>query len=243
MDDTFWWLPPSYSEEGDRIDELWNAITWIVMVTFVLVQGAIVYAMVRFRRGRSDRRAHRILGNYRLELAWTLIPTAILIYVMVASDSLWAELREQRPSDDEIAVKIWVDAERFTWNIHYAGPDKEFGTDDDFDAPNKVIVVPEGRPILIQLTSKDVLHSFFVPYLRMKVDAVPGLTTELWFSARSPGPNEKGNYRSLDTDLQFLCAELCGDLHYNMMGFLWVVPQEEYDSWAAGYAPTPEEDD
>jgi cytochrome c oxidase subunit 2 len=113
-----------------------------------------------------------------------------------------------------------VEARQYAWGITYPGSDGVLGSEDDFTRFNEMHV-PVGQPVAFELTSIDVIHSFFVPAFRIKQDAVPGLTTRVWFEA-----TEVGEYA-------LACAELCGVAHFNMGGKVIVHPQDEYERWVA----------
>jgi len=118
------------------------------------------------------------------------------------------------------AVKIEVNAHQWAWDARYAGPDGKFNTKDDIITLND-IRVPVGVPVLLQLVSPDVIHSFYLPNLRIKQDAMPGMINRMWFQAKETGEFDIG------------CAQHCGTNHYKMKGRLTVLSQEEYARWAA----------
>ena len=159
---------------------------------------------------------------------------------LITGQSVWLNLQVSKPPAD--AVQIEVVAQQFQWNFHYAGADKQFGRTapqyindralnfvgiDPTDARGKddiqttTLLIPVDRPVNLTLHSKDVIHSLFIPALRIKQDAVPGLGVRLSFTAQQTGKYE------------IACAELCGSLHYNMKAYLLVLTKEEYDNLAA----------
>lgn len=111
---------------------------------------------------------------------------------------------------------ISVEAEQFEWFATYPGPDGQFETVDDMEAPINVVHVPVNQPVIIRLTSRDVLHSFFVPVLRLKQDAIPGTIIPVWFEATKVG------------EYEIACAELCGLGHYRMRGLLRVESEADF---------------
>ena len=117
-------------------------------------------------------------------------------------------------------MAVGIEAEQFAWNIHYPGPDGKLFTEDDVVTLNQ-LHVPVGRPIVVSLRSKDVIHSFFLPEFRVKQDAVPGMTTRIWFDGQRVGHWE------------IACAELCGLGHFRMKGFVTVDTPEDYQKWLA----------
>ncbi len=218
------WLPEDVSTYGREIDSLFYLIYYITAVAFILVTVLMVLFLIIYR-DTGDRRATYSHGNTTLEIIWTIIPAAILIVLSFMSVNTWAKVKRHAPeSDFEIAVA----AKQFNWEVSYAGADAKLGTDDDVKFDND-IHVPVNKPIRVQLSSKDVIHSFFLPNLRLKQDAVPGRTILVWFEAIKPGKYE------------LPCAELCGFGHSGMKGWLYVHTPEDYKKWAdENLAPKPQ---
>jgi cytochrome c oxidase subunit 2 len=208
------WFPHDISTFGPAIDWIFLLIFWITMVTWVLVTVTMVVFLVKYR-ARPGRKAEYIEGNSKLEITWTSITTVILVALALLSRSTWAYVKEQGPPGDFFYK---VTAKQFNWEITYPGPDGKLGTKDDVTVENE-FHVPVNKVIRIGLESKDVIHSFFVPNMRLKQDAVPGRTIEVWFEVTEPGQYE------------IPCAELCGFGHSGMKGNLTVQSQEDYDKW------------
>ena len=208
------WLPESVTTTAPVIDQLFYLVLTITGTVFVLVEGALLVFLVKYRR-RPGVRAGYIHGNNIVEIIWTVIPALLLIFLSLRSQRVWSQVRGSPPPPD---LEIEITAEQFVWNIRYAGPDGTFHTADDVMTINQ-LHVPVHQTVLIHLKSKDVIHSFFVPQFRMKQDAVPGLTTRLWFLATDTG------------NLEIACAELCGLGHYRMRGFLTIESPEAFHDW------------
>ena len=121
------------------------------------------------------------------------------------------------------AVEVQVTGEQFAWNFRYPGPDGKFDTADDIVTLNQMHF-PVGKPVIVTLTSKDVIHSFFLPEFRVKQDAVPGMKTRIWFEG-----NRVGHW-------EIACAELCGLGHFRMKGFISVDTPADYEKWLAEQA-------
>jgi cytochrome c oxidase subunit 2 len=219
------WLPEDVSTFGHEIDSLFYLIYYITGVAFILVTVLMLLFLVIYRERNDGRRATYNHGNTTLEIIWTVIPAAIFIALSFMSVNTWAKVKRHAPeSDFEIAVA----AKQFNWEVSYAGADAKLGTDDDVKFDND-IHVPVNKPIRVQLSSKDVIHSFFLPNLRLKQDAVPGRTILVWFEAVKPGKYE------------LPCAELCGFGHSGMKGWLYVHTVEDYKKWAdENLAPKPQ---
>ena len=207
------WFPHDISTFGPQIDWLFILIFWITVIIWALVMIAMVTFMVRYRH-RPGRKAEYIEGNPRLEVFWTTATAVILIALALMSKSTWAEIKEHGPPGQAF---YQVAGKQFNWEITYPGPDGKFG-------PKAVTIenemhVPVNQVVRIELTSKDVIHSFFVPSMRLKQDAVPGRTIHVWFQAR-----EAGTYA-------IPCAELCGFGHSGMQGTLTVESEADFRKW------------
>ena len=209
------WLPEDVSTFGQEIDQLFYLIYYITAVTFILVTLLMIVFLIMYRQ-KEGRRATYTHGNTTLEIIWTIVPAAILIVLSFMSVSTWAKVKRHAPDSD---FELAVTAKQFNWEIVYPGADKKFGTDDDVQFDND-LHVPVNKVIRVHLSSKDVIHSFFLPNLRLKQDAVPGRTILVWFEATKPGRYE------------LPCAELCGFGHSGMRGWLYVHTPEEYQKWA-----------
>jgi cytochrome c oxidase subunit 2 len=234
---SIWLLPKDISAHGSSVDFLFYLVFYITGVVFVLVAGLLIYFLIRYR-SREGRKVAYIHGHGPLEVIWTVIPAIILVVLLVLSQRTWATLRYPGSSPRD-AVRIEVTGEQFAWNIRYPGADGQFGrldlnlvaTDnplgldpadpagaDDVITLNQ-LHIPVGKPIRVTLTSKDVIHSFFLPYVRIKQDAVPGMRTEVWFEVTQAD------------QIEIACAELCGLGHYRMRGFVTVESPEEFEAW------------
>lgn len=208
------WLPENVSTYGAEIDWLFQLIEYITGVIFVGVIVAMLVFLVKYR-SREGRRATYTHGNTLLEVTWTIVPAIILIVLFWFSQSTWWSIKGRQPSSD---FRVQVTAKQFNWEIIYPGPDGQFGTADDLTLEND-LHVPVNTVVLVSLQSKDVIHSFFLPNLRLKQDAVPGREIPVWFQATKPGRYE------------IPCAELCGFGHSGMLGYLTVHSPEDYAKW------------
>jgi cytochrome c oxidase subunit II len=208
------WFPHDVSTFGPQIDWLFELIFWIVVIVWAAVMVTMVIFMVRYR-ARPGRKAEYIEGNPRLEMIWTTITAAIMVMLALLSRSTWADIKEHGPPGQ---VFFNVTAKQFNWEITYPGPDGKLGTKDDVTVENEMHV-PVNQVVRIDLTSKDVIHSFFVPNLRLKQDAVPGRIIHVWFEATEPGTYE------------IPCAELCGFGHSGMLGHLTVQSEADYEKY------------
>lgn len=235
-------LPPDWSAHGQQIDDLIGVIHWFMLVLFVFWMGYFVVALARFRSGRRPQALYagtKAPWSKYMEVGVILVEVVLLVGFAFP---IWSEWVEGLPQEDEQAVRVRAVGEQFLWNFHYPGPDGVFGRtrpelvdtsanplgldrDDPASADDIVslnhLYLPVDQKVLVYLSSKDVIHSFFLPYLRVKQDAIPGQVIPVWFE-----PVETG-------DSEVACAQLCGLGHFRMRGFVHIQSQQEFDSWVA----------
>jgi heme/copper-type cytochrome/quinol oxidase subunit 2 len=169
-------MPESVSSRGREIDGLYMHILYVVIAIFVVTQGLLLYSVIKFR-SKPGRKAQFFHGSAGVELVLAAVPAIILLYITVASVNLWGIVRLHGPGKD--AVHIQVMSEQFAWNFRYPGPDAVFGTPDDVIVSGDM-AVPVGKEVVFHISSKDVIHSFFLPESRVKQDTVPGLLGRVW---------------------------------------------------------------
>jgi cytochrome c oxidase subunit 2 len=233
------YLPPVASAHGQGIDVM--LIYLLVTTGTLIVVGHVVLGYFIFRFSRSARVDANLPGA-KAQRFWSVAPAILMTLVaeggvLVLGIPVFGQLYTQEPPADALVVE--VTAEQFTWNVRYPGDDGQFGrTDPALITPENTLgidsadpasaddihelalmYVPVNRPVRVRLRAKDVLHSFYLPYHRIKQDAVPGMTVELWFV-----PTREGEF-------DIACAELCGFGHYQMRGFLHVVSEAEFERW------------
>jgi cytochrome c oxidase subunit 2 len=186
-----------------------QAFWYIFIVSAVLLTGitlTMIYFVIRYRRSRHPRAAD-IRGNWKLELLWTIIPTIIALSMFAVGWKSYTGLRSVPAG----SVQIQVLAQMFTWIFVYEN-DKE---------SENLLMVPEHTPIKLNIESLDVIHSFYLPAFRVKVDAVKKFPTYVWFRTEGPG------------EFDIMCTEYCGLDHSKMLAKLKVVSRQEYDAWLA----------
>src|ERR1700681_2984724 len=231
-------LPPNASEHGYQIDHIIEFSHWFMGALFVGWSVFFIYVLVRFRKGRhpvADHEGVKSGISTHLEFAVVLIEAVLLIGFAVP---LWAKRVNQFPEDKD-AIVVHAIGQQFNWNFHLPGPDGQFGRREiallsnsnplglDYNDPaakDDIVVqgelhVPVDRPVIIELSSKDVLHNFALPNMRMAQDAIPGQIIPMWFK-----PIKTGNY-------EVVCGQLCGLGHYGMKGMLVVDNPAEYQAW------------
>ena len=212
------WFPRNISTYGGDIDSVFYLILYIVGIWFVVSEGLIFYFIFRYRR-RQGVRASFISGEKWRQVAWILIPAALVLILDLGIDFQGAQAYEKIKGDlPESDLVVHINGKQFNWEFTYPGPDGRFETADDLTEYNE-LNVPVDSVVEIVFTSEDVIHSFFVPTLRLKQDLVPGRKIPGWFEA-----TETGTY-------EIACAELCGFGHYTMRGLLIVHSAEDYTAW------------
>lgn len=186
-----------------------RAFWYIFIVSAVLLTGitlTMIYFVIRYRRSRHPYPAD-IKGNWKLEVLWTVIPTIIALSMFVVGWKSFTGLRTVPAG----SVQVQVLAQMFTWIFVYNN-DKE---------SENLLVVPEHTPIKLNIESLDVIHSFYLPAFRVKVDAVKKFPTYVWFRTKDPG------------EFDIMCSEYCGIDHSKMLAKLKVVSRKDYDDWLA----------
>jgi len=219
------WLPPNISTFGDAIDDVFFLIYYIVGFWFVLTVAVIVFASIRYRRS-SGRAARYVRGDRWRELSWILFPAAIILILDLAIDAagarVWETVKMRLPAGD---VHLIVTGKQFEWLVTYPGDDATLGTADDFTVSNE-LHVPVDKDIRVTLRSQDVVHSFFLPNVRLKQDALPGRSIDVWFRVTKPG------------EYELACAELCGFGHYTMRAKFVVQSPDDYAQWVRDRTPS-----
>jgi len=244
-------LPPVASVQGHHVDNLIIYLHYLMIALFVGWLAYFAYVLIRFRRARNPRADYRGVRSHAssyIEGAVALVEGVLLVGLAIP---LWAKAVDQFPPESDSTV-IQVVAQQFAWNVRYPGPDGVFGRQDmhwvtsqnvfgvDPDDPHgkddvqtlnqvhvPLVKLPDGqfKPVIIYISSKDVIHSFKVIEMRVTQDAIPGMRIPIWFT-----PIKEGRY-------QINCAQLCGNGHASMsQGFLTVESQDAFDKWLASKA-------
>jgi cytochrome c oxidase subunit 2 len=231
-------LPPNASEHGFQIDHIIEFCHWFMGALFLGWSVFFIYVLLRFRKGKhpvADHEGVKSGISTHLEFAVVLIEAVLLVGFAIP---LWAKRVNQFPETKD-AILVHAVGQQFNWNFHLPGPDGQFGRREialvsnsnplgldpnDPAGKDDIVVlgelhVPVGRPVIIELSSKDVIHNFALPHMRMAQDAIPGQIIPMWFK-----PIKPGNY-------EVVCGQLCGLGHYGMKGMLVVDNPEEYQAW------------
>lgn len=198
-------MPPGQSTIAPEVDALFNFILYASMVLFVIVVVGMVTFVVRYRRRGEARTTPGIAHNIKLELAWSIIPTILVIIVFVWGFRVFLKMHVV-PKD---AYEIKVTGQKWFWSFDY--PNGASTVND--------LVTPAGKAVKLLMSSRDVIHSFYVPDFRVKMDVLPNRYTVTWFEAMSPGEHN------------LFCAEYCGTSHSDMIGRVRVLGEREFAEW------------
>ncbi len=235
------WLPPQASAHAPEIDLVLTLVHWLMLVLLLGWGAYFVWVLIRFREGAKP--APQTSGRWA---HWTEIGVVVAEGVLLVGIALpvWFRQTSAAAAPDSTAVVVRVVAEQFAWNIHYPGADGRFGETSvtlvtstnpvglnrasPFGADDLVTLddlhLPINRPVVIQLSSKDVIHSFGVPAMRVKNDVTPGLLSPVWFT-----PTLAGHF-------DIACSQLCGLGHFRMKGTLTVESEAEFRAFLAAEA-------
>jgi cytochrome c oxidase subunit 2 len=231
-------LPPNASEHGYQIDHIIEFCHWFMAALFVGWSAFFIYVLLRFRKSKHPVADHEGVNSgisTHLEFAVVLIEAVLLVGFAIP---LWAKRVNQFPETKD-AILVHAVGQQFNWNFHMPGPDGQFGRRDislvstsnaigldvnDPAAKDDLVFggelhVPVDRNVIIELSSKDVIHNFALPQMRMAQDAIPGQIIPLWFK-----PIKTGTY-------EVVCGQLCGLGHYSMKGSVVVDNPAEYQAW------------
>lgn len=258
----------SASAHGGEIDSMFNVTAFFTIIVFVICHVALFWFAYQFRY-RPGRKTLFIPHNDKLEMIWTGVPAFVMVYLVVKGLIAWNDIMADT-KEGEAAIHIEATAWQFAWNLRYAGPDGELGVKDfrlikpgtnelgqdwndernldDFNADE--LVLPKGKKVRVSIIARDVLHNFYLPHFRVKMDAVPGIPTYFVFTPTKTteefrqelkkykeyhipsdpsDPNSPPKWKAFNYELA--CAELCGKGHYSMRRLVRVVTPEEYEKW------------
>ena len=231
-------FPIQASTHAAEVDQMTVLVHWLMLVLFVGWGCFFLFVLFRFRKSANPKASYTgAKGKISkgLEVAVAIIEVVLLVFYAIPA---WAKRVKAFPAESE-AVVVRVVAEQFAWNIHYPGPDGKFGRTDiklvsadnplgldrtDANAKDDITTInqlnlPVDRPVLVHLSSKDVIHSFGLYEMRVKQDAIPGMNIPVWFI-----PNRIGEY-------EIACSQLCGLGHFRMRGFITIQSAAAYQKW------------
>ena len=230
--------PPNAAEHGFQIDHILEFSHWFMGALFLGWSAFFIYVLLRFRKSRNPVADHEGVKtgiSTHLEFAVVLIEAVLLVGFAIP---LWGKFVNEFP-DTKDAILVHAIGQQFNWNFHMPGPDGQFGkrdvglvsnsnplglVPDNAEGKDDIVVlgelhVPVNRPVIIEISSKDVIHNFALPHMRASQDAIPGQIIPMWFT-----PIKTGTY-------EVVCGQLCGLGHYSMKGTVVVDTPEDYQAW------------
>ena len=231
-------FPIEASQHAAQIDQMTALTHWLMALLFVGWGAFFVFTLIRFRAGANPKANYEgVKSHFASYIEWTVAAIELVLIVAFAIPA-WAARVDAFPQENQATV-VRVTAEQFQWNVHYPGADGQFGRLDAklMDADNPLgldrsdpaakddittinqLVLPVGKPVIVHLSSKDVIHSFSLIQMRVKQDAIPGQTIPVWFTPIVTG------------DWEINCSQLCGLGHFRMRGFYSIKSQADFDTW------------
>jgi cytochrome c oxidase subunit 2 len=245
-------MPPAASAHAGDIDQMISLVHWLMLVLFVGWGAFFAFVLVKFRRGANPTASYvgakgKVAKS--TEVAVALVEVLLLVFYAIPA---WAKRVTNFPSGND-AIIVRVVGEQFAWNVQYPGADGKFGRTDpklvsadnplgldrkDPDAKDDITTInqlniPVGHPILVHLSSKDVIHSFGLYEMRIKQDAVPGLEMPVWFVPTVTTDDMRAKLKDPMFQYEITCSQLCGLGHYRMRGFITVQSEADYQKWMA----------
>lgn len=250
------------SVQGEQVDSMMRLTLWITGIVFVITQVALFWFAYRFQE-KENNKAFFFPHNNTMEIIWTVIPAIALTVLVVIGLRNWFSFTSEAPSN---ALQVEVTGAQFKWIFRYPGKDKTFGKKyykyidglnslgllwkdsadlqlkDDPAAHDDIVTegtmyVVKGRPVKFIIGSRDVIHDVGLTAFRMKMDAVPGTPTTLWFTPKFTTKEMQDQLADPDFQYEISCDQMCGNGHFGMRGVIKVVSQPEYDAWLAGQTP------
>ena len=198
-------MPVQGTEIARKFDSLYSFLVWASFISSILVIFGFIYFGAKYKRRSENDKTPYISHNAALEFLWSFIPFVIFMVIFGWGFYVFKEMRTMPQN----ALEVLVEGQKWSWTFTYKNG----------KVSAKELVVPAETPVKLVMTSKDVLHSFFIPAFRVKQDVVPGRYTTLWFNAEKKG------------DYQVFCTEYCGDQHSGMLAKTKVVGREEFETW------------
>ena len=239
-------LPTASSEHGVLTDSLFWFSMWVI--GFVFVATHILLFLFPFQyQYREDRKAYFYPENHQLELIWTVIPAIVLAALVFTGWKAWTDITSDAPAN---AYEIELVGKQFNWMARYPGKDGKVGKYNfrKIDATNEVgmdftdkanfddfmaneVHLPLGKPVLLKIHARDVLHSVFLPHFRVKMDAVPCMPTRFWFIPTKTTAEMRSELGNPNFNYELACTEICGRNHFGMRKVVIVDEEEDYLKW------------
>jgi len=248
-------LPEAASEHGKKIDQMFSITLWLTTIMFVLTHLALFLFTYIYKYNRN-RRAYFYPHNNTIERIWTIIPALVLTVLVLMGFVTWRSIFYKAEDPNNRPISIEVTSSQFLWDIRYPGPDAVVGKRSyklttainalgiDFNDKNSLddlmaeeIVLPVNKPVRFTLTSKDVIHSFYMPHFRVQLNTVPGMVSYFEFTPTITTEEMRTKTNDPKFNYILLCAKICGANHFNMQKNVRVVTEQEYKEWLTQQTP------
>lgn len=242
-------LPDAASEHGEKIDKMFN-ITLILTTIVFIGTHIVLFLFSYFYKHSGKRKAYYYPHNNALERIWTIVPALVLTVLVLMGFLTWRSIFYKIEDPNNKPLSIEITSQQFAWTIRYPGADGVVGLKNyklitginalgmDFKDKNNLddqtadeMVIPVNKPVRLILTSKDVLHSFYMPHFRIQLNTVPGMTSYFEFTPTITTADMQTKVNDPAFKFLFYCSKICGSGHYNMQKVVRVVSQAEYDAW------------
>jgi cytochrome c oxidase subunit 2 len=239
-------LPEASSDHGRKTDLMFWVTMAILSFAFIVTNIFLFFFSWKYQYVEG-RKAYFYPENHKLEVIWTVIPAIVMAILVFYGWKEWSEITKQEPGNSEI---IEVMGKQFAWQVRYPGPDNKLGTYNfkKIDATNEFGIdlgdsasyddfvprelhMPVGKPVLLRIRARDVLHSVYMPHFRVKMDAVPGMPTKFWFKPNKTTAQMRDDLGNPEFNYELACAEICGNGHYAMRFIIVVDEPAEYEKW------------
>lgn len=242
-------LPAPVSVHGEQIDTLFWVTMGILCAVFFATHVLLFYFPFKYQFKEGNRAAF-YPDNNKLEVIWTIVPAIVLTLLVLSGWKVWRDITADAPQESEV---IEIVGQQFNWWVRYPGKvDKELGaynfrmidasnavgidlsdekSFDDFMGPSGELRVPVGKPVLLKIRARDVLHSVYMPHFRLKMDAVPGMPTRFWFTPTKTTAQMRQETNNPDFNYELACTEVCGRGHFSMRLIVVVEEQADYVKW------------
>jgi cytochrome c oxidase subunit 2 len=255
----------SASEHGGSLDYMFKVTTFFTGIVFFITQAALFYFSYRYRATKGGK-ASFLAHDNKLEIIWTAVPAVVMTFLVIAGLDAWNDVMGDVGADEDF-IEVEATGYQFAWQLRYPGADGELGERDyqlisgvnplgqdwtdeanlDDLQPNE-LWLPVGKKVRVRITARDVLHDFYLPHFRVKMDAVPGMPTYFVFTPTKtteeyrrelreypeyqvPDPNNPDKQLWETFEYELACAELCGKGHWSMRKIVKIVTEEEYNDW------------
>lgn len=241
------------SDHGEKIDLMLYITIGVTGVVFLITQVLLFWFAFKYQEN-DERKAYYFPHNTKLELIWTTVPAIFLTVLVVFGLKYWFKMTGEAPKE---SVVVEVTGHQFAWEFRYPGSDKVLGKKNykltkganslgvDFNDPaslddihvSATMHLPVGKPVKLVINAQDVLHDVGLPHFRLKMDAVPGIPTTMWFTPLYTTEQMKAKTGNPDFTYEISCDQMCGKGHFSMRGMIIVETEEQYNKWLATQQP------